>query len=251
MPLFVLVAVTVAIVSLWVRPETYDSLYRLRSRAEAAFDFSGIEAGRFYTGADGNRVVYVGKVDGGRMERVFIWNREEPEDMIIRAKSLVRFDGEDARAKLIVSDVRIYRGDGDGWGFEGEAGSLETSVDFGGLAPIGYKRKAASTQALAKSDHPADVAEFQWRVTRPLSALLLGFLALRVAGFAATIRRRLLSVILVVTVCVVYNLLTLTARSWVKDGAIGPMPGLFWVDGGLLLYLASPLLFRQTKRRRS
>lgn len=236
-PLFVVVALVVGFLSLSVRPDTYTRLYELRREAEAAFDFSGIEAGRFYSGPDGNRVVFAASGDSKAMKDVFIWNRESDRDLVIRARELVRGESNEGRAELAVRDMRIYELDDRGVSYEGQVGSLTTTVDFGGLATIGYKRKAAGTKALARSERPEDVAEFQWRASRALSTLMLGLLALQVAGFTRHRRGGVVTALVWISVCVVYQLLGLTARSWVKEGVVGSIPGIWWVDILLLLLL--------------
>ena len=40
-----------------------------------------------------------------------------------------------------------------------------------------FRRRAAPTAALAGSDNPKEIAEYQWRLTSPLATLLLGLLA--------------------------------------------------------------------------
>ncbi|NRA95218.1 MAG: hypothetical protein HRU14_03315, partial [Planctomycetes bacterium] len=52
----------------------------------------------------------------------------------------------------------------------------------------------------------------------------------------------------VVSVCVVYQLVSLSARSWVKEGVVGPIPGVWWVDGVVLLLLVS-VRGRRLRRR--
>ena len=43
---------------------------------------------------------------------------------------------------------------------------------------IGYKRKAAATSSLLASDQPVDIAEVQWRLSRPMATLLLALIAI-------------------------------------------------------------------------
>lgn len=240
-PLFLLVAVAVGAVSLWLRPATYAEVYQLRVRAESAFDLTGLEGGRFYPDADGNRVVWVESVEGRRLRRVFIWNRQDDRKaLVIHADDILRLDSEEGRATLAVGGIHVYKQDRDEWSLVGEAGSLTTGVDFGGVAPVGYKRKAATTWELAGSGAAEDVAELQWRLSRPLSALLLGFLALRTAGMVVRFRGAFAGSVLVIAGGLVYELATLTARNWVKDGDVGAWPGLWWVHGAMVLLLLLP-----------
>jgi lipopolysaccharide export system permease protein len=242
-------AAAVGTVSLWGRPIAYASLYHLRSRAESAFDFSGIEAGRFYSDADGERVVFVDAVDGRRMNGVFIWMRGERRDFVIHADELVRQDGMDAESTLHVTGLHMYKRRRTGWFLDAEVGSVTTGVDLGKLAPVGTKRKAESTIGLMRSEEPEDVAELQWRLSRPLSALLLGFLALRCAGPGARFRSGFRGAVFVITACVLNELLFLAARNLVREGVVGAWPGLWWVHAGVLLYLLLPRIAPLKSRR--
>ncbi|MCA9322489.1 MAG: LptF/LptG family permease, partial [Planctomycetes bacterium] len=68
-PLFLSVAILVAILSLWVRPKAYAASYDIRLVAEAAFDLLDIEPGRFYDDSEGNWVAFAGgKRPDGTME---------------------------------------------------------------------------------------------------------------------------------------------------------------------------------------
>ena len=245
-PLFVLVALGVGFLSLSVRPDTYTRLYELRREAEMAFDLAGVEAGRFYSGPDGQRVVFAGSLDAAALKGVFVWNREGDKDWVIRADELVRGPQLGGRSTVGAQNLRIYKLDARGASLEAHLGSGTTDVGFGVFRPMPYRRKAAGTKALARSERAEDVAEFQWRASRVLSTLMLAFLALRVAGFTGRRRGAVSTGLVWISVCVVYQLLSLAARSWVKEGVVGSIPGLWWVDGLLLLLL---LVVREQRGR--
>ena len=247
-PLFIVVALGVGFLSLSVRPDTYTRLYELRREAEAAFDLSDIEAGQFYSEPEGNRVVFAGSLRAGAMKDVFVWDREGDKDWVILADELVRGAQREERATVKAKNLRVYRIDGDGTSLELQLGTTTTDVNLGVPRVGSYKRKAERTKALANSDRPEDVAEFQWRLSRVLSTLMLAFLALRVAGFTGSRRGAVTTVLVWVSVCVVYQLVSLSARSWVKEGVVGPIPGVWWVDGVVLLLLVS-VRGRRLRRR--
>ncbi|NRA98184.1 MAG: LptF/LptG family permease, partial [Planctomycetes bacterium] len=185
-PLFIVVALGVGFLSLSVRPDTYTRLYELRREAEAAFDLSDIEAGQFYSEPEGNRVVFAGSRSADAMKDVFVWNRKGDEDWVIRADELVRGAQLEESAKVEAKNLRLYKIDGDGMSVGPVIGSIKTGLNLGVPRGGSQKRKAKGTTALANSDLPEEVAEFQWRVSRVLSTLMLAFLALRVAGFTGS-----------------------------------------------------------------
>ena len=67
-------AVVVAILSLTVRPWAYQRSHELTKRAETLLDVDYMEAGTFYVGDNGNRVIFVEHRDGPKApaENVFV-----------------------------------------------------------------------------------------------------------------------------------------------------------------------------------
>ena len=97
-----------------------------------------------------------------------------------------------------------------------------------------YRRKAASTKHLASSDRLEDIAEFQWRLSTPLSAVLLGLLGVLLSHTTPR-QGKYAKVMVAVVVFAVYYNISVVAKNWVEKGAVAPIPGIWWVD--LLLVL--------------
>ncbi|MFI4937708.1 MAG: LPS export ABC transporter permease LptF [Candidatus Berkiellales bacterium] len=95
------------------------------------------------------------------------------------------------------------------------------------------------TKMLLDNPTPKNIAELQWRLSVPISALLLAILALplsRVSVRAGRFGRLFIAVI----VCVIYyNLLTISKR-WIVAGVLPAYIGLSWVH---LLLLTFALFF--------
>ena len=88
--------------------------------------------------------------------------------------------------------------------------------------------------ALRHSSLPKDRAEFQWRLTRPLATLLLGTLAVPLSRTKPRQGRYSKAVWAIVLYALYFNL-TGIAKSWVKDGVVGAIPGLWWPEALLLI----------------
>jgi lipopolysaccharide export system permease protein len=95
-------------------------------------------------------------------------------------------------------------------------------------------QRATPTQQLLQHPTPANNAELQWRLSIPLSALLLAFLAVplsRVSPRAGRFGKLFIAVV----ICIVYfNLLTISKR-WISSGILSPWIGVWWVH--ILLFL--------------
>ncbi|MCX8049075.1 MAG: LPS export ABC transporter permease LptF [Methylohalobius sp.] len=233
--LALLVAVVVAGFSLQLRPWAYRQSYELENRAKAGFDVHKLEARRFHVGQD--YVVFAEEVDrpGKRLHQVF-FNQElsNRKTQIIYARSLTQGEPDsDGNTPLIFEEGYAYELD-----FEGRA---DISLRFKQLIlvlnnvaqPPGYRSKSASTWELWDSEDFKDVAELQWRLSRPSSTLLLALLAVPLSRTAPRAGRYGRTILAVLVFAVYYNLAGL-AKTWVKEGAVGAMPGLWWVDTLLL-----------------
>jgi lipopolysaccharide export system permease protein len=93
----------------------------------------------------------------------------------------------------------------------------------------------------------ADLAELQWRISTPLSALLLALLAVPLSKTnprAGRFGRLFVGIMLVV----IYNNLLSVARGALSKGDISPWLGMWWVH--LLAAVLVIILYRQQFRMR-
>lgn len=105
------------------------------------------------------------------------------------------------------------------------------------VAPQGlWYHRTMPTKLLWQNPNPGNLAELQWRLAVPISALLLALLALPLSQVSPR-QGRYGRLFLAILICIVYyNLLTMSKR-WVAKGLLTPVIGLWWVHL-LLLVLA-------------
>ncbi len=99
-----------------------------------------------------------------------------------------------------------------------------------------YSALAASSRRLVASSASDDVAELQWRLSNPLSTLLLGMLGIPMSR-ARPRQGRYTKLGTAILVYFVYYLLFTSARTWVQHGNIAEFPGIWWVPALLSLFL--------------
>lgn len=224
------VALVAGSFSIYVRPWAYARSYALRSIAQAELDLSQLEGGRFHYDEAGERVLFADTIEeDGSMEGVFLSLGKGERARVFHAqRGRVRAATDDLPAALILRDARVYDL-GRGRLSESRMDMLELPLKDGEPVSVGNQRKATPTAGLAASREPQDLAEYQWRLSRPLSTLLLGLLAVFLSRTDP--RRGSYSKVLVaMLVYVAYYSLSIVARGWVGRGAIGPLPGMWWVD---------------------
>ncbi len=251
--LYLVIAVLVGSLSLYVRPWAYQKSYWLRAQAESEFDIAELEAGRFFENEQANRVIYVEKLDRrrNRMERVFVQSPRGDATRVVFAEQAYQPDtATRGMGTLVFLHGHVYRLDRHGnkdriYKFN----KLTLHLQPREIVPVGYKRKAAPTGQLAQSTDREDTAEFQWRLSTPLATVLLGMLAVPLSGVAPR-KGKYTKMLIAVLIFAVYFNLRAMAKTWVEQGVLGPVPGIWWVDA-LLSGLLVALLLRPERRLRS
>lgn len=244
------VAGVVAYLSISVRPWANETRYRLERQAVADIDLNDMQPGHFYENSSGT-VLFFQQRDRGsnRMRKVFIQSRSEERVRLIWAEEAhyPELVGPDAGWTLVCSGARIYelsrqhssvrQATSDGLVLEWEKPRVISEE---------YKRKAAPTWQLARSDSPKDIAEFQWRLSTPLAAFLMGLLGFPLSRAKAR-EGKYAKLFVSVLSYVVFYYLSLMAKTWVEKGVVGSVPGVWWVHL-LLGILVIGLVWREVRR---
>lgn len=236
-------AIVVGLISLQARPWAYYWNYQLQAESRAELDLARLAPERFQGNADTGRVFYARRIQAGqnRMQGLFLYHRDGDRREILLASQATRQDTKPGqRTRLLLENGNAYH--------------LGTNLDadqllrFGELTLtleepdtlVGYKRKAASQAALLASEDPADLAELQWRLSRPLSTVLLALLAVPLSRTAPRRGRHARLLAAVLAYAAYYNLGGI-ARTWVEQGAVGAFPGLWWPHALLAMVLLAML----------
>lgn len=243
------VAAVASFASLCIRPAAYETLYRLRTEARNMFDMSRLEPGRFLELESGKYTLFAQGADPQRRAalKVHIFVREGDSRQVISAEEMAQ-GGVQADGQALVILRNGYRAEFPRTGEEGGIARFGQAVyriaaDSGQSSP--YRRKAASSAQLFGSERLEDVAELQWRLSIPLSTILLALLGVplsrsdpRGANFARMGTA--------VAIFAVYFQLFVIAKTQVENGRVSPGVGIWWVPA-LLALLIFHLLRRTGK----
>lgn len=248
--LCLIVAISVGSLSLYLRPWAYQQSYLLRAHAEAEIEIDRLESSQFYNSAQAKRTVFVERIDPEKthLERVFIQNERDGASRVIYAERAYEPKAVNGR-ELVFLDGYVYDLDRDG-GQDRilKFGELTLQLKETRIDTVDHRRKAMPTIHLAYSAEPKDIAELQWRLSTPLNTVLLGLLAV---PLSRTVPRqgkyaKLLAAVLIYAVF--YNLSAL-AKTWVEQGIVPPLPGIWWANGSLAGLLAILLGWPSLRRR--
>jgi len=184
-------AVAAAVVSLYLSPEALARSDVVWARAKAQAEVSGVLPGRFMEFRDGELVAYTETLSEDRreMENVFAKLTISDSQNLLVAKR-ARFSGSEEKAgRYIVLE--------DGYRYSGSPGNVDYTVyrfakhsfriDRERSDSVISKSNATRTLDLLDAPYAAYTAELQWRISQPISLLLLGMLA---APLARTLPRQ-------------------------------------------------------------
>ncbi|MEQ8231423.1 MAG: LPS export ABC transporter permease LptF [Gammaproteobacteria bacterium] len=241
-----LLAAVVAALSLNVRPWAYTAMYTLKSRAEAASELDRIKSQRFYFYAGSGRTVYAEDIrDGGRaLSGVFIRTTgKDGVEIITAPRARLQAFATPSRHRLELDDASVHKSGADTPDFYGRFAALTLTVPAQRTVENEYHRKAAASAALLDAPRAAERAELQWRLSTPVSSLLLTLVALMLTDYRPR-RNRFARLPLAVAVYAVYYNLLGVARTWVEQGTL---TSLWWAP--LLLGVALGIAWLMQRRR--
>ncbi len=235
------VALLLALVAFWLAPAA-DRLANQRVlEANRSLIVAGLEPGRFVELPGREGVIHVGEMsaDGTRFARMFI-ESERPDaasggtrlDVITATHGFLYHDADGSGRYIALQDgfrVEGTLGQDDYRLMRFERNDIrlpDNAVEDAGAA----SQRSASTAALlqAGAADPAARAELHWRLASPLSVLVLALLALPLARSSPREPRYARLLLALLAWLTYYNLLVL-GRTWIAEGTLSPVLGLWWV----------------------
>ena len=238
------VGMVVGLLSVMGRPWAYQDSYILDARANAELNTDRFQAGRFYGNEDSARVIYIQhkNENDGNMSNIFHYIDKDGRKEIILSRYATQISaeqGEKAEIHLFDGTIhRIYEDDA-----EDEIVKFEKLVLYLDQAEddIGYKRKAAATTSLLLSEEAADVAELQWRLSRPFATILLALIAIPLSRSSPRQGRNEKIFTAALVFALYYNLSGL-ARTWVEQEMVASFPGIWWLQALMMIVVVVLLL---------
>ena len=246
----VIVIIMVSILVNWVGPIVAKKRDQMMDLASSAALFQTITPGRFTATQHGKRVFYVGKMsrDREKMRNIFVSQQlsSNPNEM---TQNIPRWAIISARSAYPMVDAKTgdrFMVAEEGYRYQGVAGQKNFDIvkyDTYGVrvdAPKIIKKHEGSetvpTITLLKNawKNKAYMAELQWRLSVPLSAVILVLLAVPLSQVKPR-QGRFAQLIPGVLIYICYANLMILGKSWIEDGIISWWLGLWWIHLGLLL----------------
>ncbi len=234
--LIVPLALGVGWLAMDIGPKALTAVDRIGVAAKREADLASIEPGRFTAGAEGT-VVYAERVIGpGSVENVFLQRRTDVGGVeVVIAERGEQVESEDSETRFFV--LR------NGTRYEGLPGTTDFRVmefvEHGipyrlpNMSEPDERPRAMSTAALMKSSDSDKIAELQWRISVPLSTLILGILAVPLSRSQPRQGRYGRLAVGLLVFMIYFNLLS-AGKAWVEQDALPAGVGMWWVHAIML-----------------
>lgn len=232
-------AAAVAWLSLEGTPMALSKIDVISAEARREADLASIEPGRFTSFGPDDAVVYGESITPeGQMENVFMQRRiDDGVVEVVVARSGAEAPSDEPDTRLLV----LY----DGRRYEGIPGTSRFRVVEFAEHGIPYhlpqlrtpkpRPRAMSFSSLRQSSEPEHIAEKQWRLSVPLSTLLLAMLAVPLSKSRPRAGRYGRLAIGLLVFIIYFNMLS-AAKAWIEQEDISPAVGLWWVHGCVVLF---------------
>jgi len=240
-------ALLVAFLSVYVRPWAWSTTYGIIAVAEASSDIDRIKAGQFYltheavAGDEGNgqqsddreRAIFIETISPEQMlEKIFIRTRTGDEIQVIAAETgLLAARQAEGYQTLELNDARIFKRVDDGPDLFAHIEHFSIRVEDAQPHTPKYRSKSVKTSKLRYSIDPFDRSEYQWRLSTPLTAILLALLAVPLSRSNPRNGRYAKLLPAFVFYAIYYNMIGIS-RTWVEQQSA---PNIWWAPSLLAL----------------
>jgi len=251
-----IIAFLTAGLTLWVVPQVAEIRERALSKGEAFGAMQSLLPGRFQTFSDGSLVFYIEDVTPKQKNLKGVFIAERPKSLFNSDNSdrgWTLISAEEANIKRNANSDDFYLVLNKGYRYQGVPGNADYTVvsfkEYGReiphveTKPSDTLRLKNSLSLLGSSNHE-DIAELQWRLSLPLTVLILALIAVPLARVKPRQGRFAKFLPAVAIYIVYYNLFTISRR-WVVSGVLPGFIGVWWVHG-LFLLIGLGLIVKET-----
>lgn len=251
-PLLLLTAVVAAglgALSLVAAPWALRQVELIRDAAQREAQIEALEAGQFRS--SGGIVFYAeGLTADGQLRNVFLERqRGAAVEVVVARRAEYKVDAERGLRVMVLYEGRRYEG------IPGEPGFRIMDFEEHGL-PIAFSGRdsrepdieALPVAALLRTEGSAAAAEWHWRLSAPISAVLLVILAVPLSRTRPR-QGRYGKLTVAVLVYLFYSNLMGAGRAWLENEQLPAAAGLWWVHA-VVAGFAGYLLWRLYGRRK-
>lgn len=250
LPIIILLTIIVAILNLWLNPYLLSYRNKLLSQTGTAVELQTVQPGSFQQTNGGHRIIYVESVsaDHKSVRNIFMAQtnlQELPSEItpwtILSANSGYQMINPVTKEAFFVAvNGKRYQG------LPGQTEYYVTQFTHYGVridldpSTVNNQQDAMSSLTLwqaNKTNKPSYFSELQWRLSAPISILLLALLAIPLSRVNPR-QGKYLHLLPAIVIYIIYLNLLLIGRNWIANGDISYQWGLWWIHGLLIITIA-------------
>ena len=233
----------ITLLSLVLSPWAMSQAEEFKRRLNSRDDVSAATPGAFRESKHDGRVFFIENVEAGknRVGNIFVQSVQHGKTGIMVAKQGLQETMPNGDRFLVLLNGTRYEGTPGQYGFrivefERYAMRIEAVEAKQGVAP----QQSLSTLYLLQNRSSWNMAELEWRLGLPLSALILTLLAIPLS-FVNPRAGRSLNLVMALVIYMFYNNMISVTNSWVGQGKMGPVMGLAGIHA--LMFVLMVLMF--------
>lgn len=243
------VVALISFLSLFITPWATNKVEDYRTQLESRDDLAAISPGVFKESTHADRVFFVESFDelGNVVKNIFVQSIQHQKLGIIvsaQGNRLVEKNGDNF---LIMQNGRRYQGARGTAEFSTtEFKTYAIRVEAAEARRDPPSTQSISSQELLQNKNNTNIAELQWRLSMPISALILALLAIPLSALDPRAGRSA-NFALALIIYILYNNLLSIIQAWIAQGKINGIIGL-WPVHLLFAMLAIYMFYRRTQQ---
>ena len=240
----------ISFLSLFITPWAINKVEEYRSQLQSRDDVATISPGVFKESANADRVFFVESFDelGNIVKNIFVQSIQHQKLGIIVAAQGSRIIEKNGDNFLIMHHGRRYqgaRGSAEYSTTEFEKYAIRVEAAEAQRSPPSIQSK--SSLELIQNNNNGNMAELQWRLAIPISALILALLAIPLSALDPRAGRSA-NFALALIIYILYNNLLSIIQAWITQGKINGIVGL-WPVHLFFSAIAFYMFYRSTQQR--
>ncbi len=242
------IALIIALLSLFITPWAIGKVEQYRSQLKNRDDLATISPGTFKESAHVDRVFFVESFDelGNVVKNIFVQSIQQEKLNIIVATQGRRLIEKNGDNFLIMQNGRRYQGSRAGAEFSTtEFEQYAIRVEAAEVKRAEPSIPSIATTSLLKMHGPEHLAELQWRLAMPISAIILALLAIPLSALDPRAGRSA-NFVLALIIYILYNNMLSILQAWLSQGKISSQLGL-WPVHAVFLGMALYMLYRRNQ----
>ncbi len=250
LPLIITLTFIVASLNLGLNPYLLSYRNKLLTQTGSAIELQTVQPGSFQQTNRGHRIIYVESVatDRKSVKNIFMaqTNRQglaheiTPWTILSASSGYQTISPVTKEAFFVAVNGKRYQGiPGQTEYYITQFANYGVRIDLN-TATVNNQQDTMSSLTLwqaSKANKPSYFSELQWRLSAPISILLLALLAIPLSRVNPR-QGKYIHILPAIVIYIMYLNLLLVGRNWIENGEISYRWGLWWIHGLLLVAIA-------------